>query len=138
MAWVVGVDNEFITVSCDPETGIVQHVMHGFVVSSVFREALDTGLTLMEAHAATKWLSDDRKCGALSSDALEWAAHDWHPRALSAGLKSWALVFPEAVVGKMRSRRVVENAQRMGLTAQAFDDPMAARRWLKQTADSDG
>ncbi len=128
---IVALDNEFVTVAYDPEAGIVHHEMHRFVVSAIFRQALDAGLELMRTHRASKWLSDDRRNGALSNDDVEWARLDWRPRALAAGFRTWAMVLPEVVVGKMRTRRIVEDARRSGLTVEIFDDPVAARRWLE-------
>ncbi len=132
MSRIVGLDNEFVTVHCDPEAGIVHHVMHRFVVSAMFRQALDAGLALMQAHGASKWLSDDRRNGAISSDDTLWAREDWRPRAIAAGFRTWAMVLPEQVVGQMRTRRIVEDARRSGLTVGTFHDADAALRWLEQ------
>jgi hypothetical protein len=132
MSRIVGLDNEFVTVQCDPEAGIVHHVMHRFVVSAMFRQALDTGLALMQAHGASKWLSDDRRNGAISSDDAQWARTDWRPRAIAAGFRTWAMVLPEVVVGQMRTRRIVEEARRSGLTVRTFHDAAAALSWLEQ------
>lgn len=132
MSRIVGLDNEFITVECDPASGIVQHVMHRFVVSSVFRQALEAGLELLRAHKATKWLSDDRLNGVLSNEDAEWAARDWRPRAIAAGFRYWAMVLPETVLGKARILRLVEGERSAGLTIQTFGDPALARRWLEQ------
>lgn len=130
---VVGLDNEYMTVEYDPDAGIVQHVMHRFVVSDVFRQGLEAGLALMREHGATKWLSDDRRNGVLSNDDVEWGANEWRPRAVELGLRSWALLLPEATLGNMRSRRIVEVATRgRVLNVSIFTDPGAARRWLEQ------
>ena len=128
---VVALDNEYITVECDPEAGIVQHVMHRFVVSDVFRQGLELGLGLMQEHGATRWLSDDRRNGALSTEDSEWAANVWQPRAVALGLELWAIVLPEAVFGNKRLRRIVEAERRRGLKVEAFADPDEARRWLE-------
>ena len=136
MSMVVGLDNEFVTVHCDPETGIVHHVMHRFVVSAMFRQALETGLALMQAHGASKWLSDDRRNGAISSDDTQWAGEDWRPRAVAAGFRTWAVVLPEGVVGQMRIRRIVEDARASGLTVETFEDAAAALSWLERQPDA--
>jgi hypothetical protein len=132
MSSIVGLDNELVTVHCDLEAGIVHHVMHRFVVSAMFRQALETGLALMQAHGASKWLSDDRRNGAISSDDAQWAREDWRPRAIAAGFRTWAMVLPEGVVGLMRTRRIVENARGSGLTVETFGDADAALRWLER------
>ncbi len=129
---VVALDNEYITVECDPEAGIVHHVMHRFVVSDMFRQGLEAGLALMREHGATKWLSDDRQNGVLSSADAEWAASEWQPRAIALGLRFWALLLPQGALGGMRARRIVEAERRRGLNVEVFTEPGAARRWLEQ------
>ncbi len=128
---VVALDNEYITVECDTEAGIVQHEMHRFVVSDMFRQGLERGLELMREHGATKWLSDDRRNGTLSTEDSDWAANVWQPRAVALGLASWAMVLPEAVFGSMRLRRIVERERRRGVNVEIFTDPGEARRWLE-------
>ena len=131
MGSIVGMDNEFMTVSCDPESGIVQHVMHRFVISAIFREGLEAGLKLLAAHGATKWLSDDRNNGPLSGDDAEWVATSWRPRAIAAGLVHWALVMPDHVFGRMRLRRHVTAAREAGLVVETFEDAKVALGWLE-------
>ncbi len=127
---IVALENEYITLECDPEAGIVRHTMHRFVISAAFREAMERGLDLMREHGATKWLSDDRQNGPLSNDDLDWGLHEWRPRAIAAGLAYWAIVLPEAVLGNQRARRIVEAERRRGLAVEVFAEPGAARRWL--------
>jgi hypothetical protein len=131
MPGIVALDNEFVTVGCGPGSGIVHHEMHRFVVSAMFRQALETGLQLMKTHRASKWLSDDRRNGAISNDDVAWARKSWRPRAIAAGFRTWAMVLPESVVGSMRTRRIVEDARRSGITVEIFDDPAGARSWLE-------
>ncbi len=129
---IVALENEFVTVACDPDAGIVEHVTHRFLVSDVFRQALLRGLELMREHGATKWLSDERLNGAISNDDVEWGATVWRPRAVALGLKSWALVLPRSTFGSARARRIVEEERRWGLTCAVFEERAAARRWLDQ------
>lgn len=128
---IVALDNEYITLELDPEAGIIQHTMHRFVISAVFREAMERGLELLREHGATKWLSDDRHNGPLSNDDLEWGLNEWRPRAIALGLKYWALVLPEAVLGRHRAQRIVEAERRRGFAVEAFAVPGEARRWLE-------
>ena len=130
MERIVGMDNEYLTVVCLPELGLVQHTMHRFVVSSAFRAGLEIGLELLRSHQATKWLSDDRANSALSKEDVTWLATDWEPRAVEAGWRYWAMVVPEAVFGKMVIERRVAAAKARGLNARTFEDPEAALGWL--------
>jgi hypothetical protein len=129
---VVALENEYVTVACNPETGIVEHVTHRFLVSEVFRQALLAGLELMRAHGATKWLSDERLNGAISNEDVEWGAAVWRPRAVALGLTCWALVLPRSTFGSARARRIVEEERSWGLPCEVFEEREAARRWLEQ------
>ncbi len=127
---IVALENEYVTVVCDPEAGIVEHVTHRFLVSEAFRQALLLGLELMREHGATKWLSDERLNGAISNEDVEWGATVWRPRAVALGLTCWAVVLPRSAFGSLRARRIVEEERRWGLTCEVFEEPDAARRWL--------
>jgi hypothetical protein len=131
MKRIVGLDNEFMSVWCYPEKGIVHHVTHKFVVSAVFRQGLEVGLTLLSEHRATKWLSDDRKNGPLSAADGEWTTCNWRPRAIRAGWTHWAVVLPESVTGRMKMRRQVASASKMGLHVKLADDSLDALHWLE-------
>jgi hypothetical protein len=130
MERIVGLDNEYMTVACLPDLGVVHHTMHRFVVSSAFRAALEIGLELLRTHQATKWLSDDRANSALSKQDVTWLATDWEPRTIEAGWRYWAMVMPEAVFGKMIIQRRVAAANAVGLNARTFEEPDAALAWL--------
>jgi hypothetical protein len=131
MTRIVGIENEYLTLVCLPELGLIQHTMHRFVVSSALRAGLEKGLALLREHGATKWLSDDRANGALSAEDAAWLATDWEPRAVAAGWQYWAMILPEAVFGRMTIQRRLAAARNAGLVAATFDDVGAALEWLK-------
>jgi hypothetical protein len=129
---IVGIENEFMSVWCCPEQGIVHHVMHKFVVSAMLRQGLEVGLSLLAAHQATKWLSDDRKNGPLSAADGEWGTTDWLPRAVQAGWRHWAMVLPEQVLGQMKMRQQMSSAvSEHWLNVKTFSDAVEALQWLE-------
>ncbi len=131
MPATIVIDNEFVTLQLHPEHGIIHHTFKKFIFGEHFREALTRGVELMEKHGATKWLSDDRKNGALNLADSEWAVNRWSVRALLAGWKYWAVIPPEAVVGQMNTRRFVERTQAHGVVqVRLFTDPEEALAWL--------
>lgn len=113
-----------------PSERIVHHQFHGFVRSAELRAVLSRGLEVMREHGATKWLSDDRRNGALCAEDREWLEQVWRPAAVAAGWKAWAMVLPEAVVGQMAVRRSMDALAALGLTVKAFDSPVPALAWL--------
>jgi len=114
-----------------PEEGIVHHEFHGFVHGEEFRKVLQAGLELLKLHGATKWISDDRRNGAIPRVDGDWADNVWRPAAIAAGWKHWAMVQPEKVYGQMNVRRFVDNAAAAGVNARVFDSPADALRWIR-------
>ncbi len=130
MPAIVAIDNEYVTLQVDPERGIVHHRFKKFIFGDFFREALSTGVELMERYGATKWLSDDRSNGALSAADTAWSSTEWNERARRAGWKTWAVVLPESVVGQMNMRRFIQRHQAEGVDVRVFTDPELALAWL--------
>ena len=53
--------------------------------AGVLESALETGLEVLRARGAHKWLSDDRQGGALPKSHHEWGQNVWGPKAAAAG-----------------------------------------------------
>lgn len=132
MPTVVALDNEYVTVRIHTEKRMVHHEFKQFMHGAKLREALTTGVELMEKHRATRWLSDDRKNGPLPPADAEWAKTVWFPRALKAGWKSWAVVVPEMVIGQMNIQKFAEDYGKAGISARLFSDAEAAMAWLSK------
>lgn len=113
-------------------TKILHHQLRGFLHGEEFRRLLEAGLAEMKSRGACKWLSDDRLNGPITPADAEWSTKSWTPRALLAGWKYWAVVFPEKVLGQMNMRRWIEALADKGLAAQGFADADEARKWLEK------
>jgi hypothetical protein len=120
-----------VTVWCHPALGIIQHEMRGFVYGDLFRAALTHGARAMREHKGSKWLSDERLNSALPPEDLTWVTDVWYPEAQSAGWKTWALLPPEDIFGKMNIKRHIKAHQERGINVNVFDNPDAALAWLK-------
>lgn len=114
-----------------PDDRIVHHEVHKFIYGAALRELLTKGGEVLKKNHARKWLSDDRKNGALSKDDGEWAAKVWQPPMVAAGWNTWAMVQPEAVIGQLNIRKFTENFLAMGLNVKVFSDPAPALTWLR-------
>jgi hypothetical protein len=123
-------DTGSMTVWIQPEHKTVHHVIHKFVYGEELRNGLRAGYEAFKKHQATKWLSDDRKNGALPAEDVEWSKSDWFPKMVQAGWKSWAMVPPQTVIGKMNIKRLIQEYAAAGITAQIFATPDEARKWL--------
>jgi hypothetical protein len=123
-------DNDAATLTYHPTSKIVHHELKRFVRGDEFRQVLDLGLEEFRKHGATKWLSDDRKNGALTPADAEWATTDWAPRVIAAGWRSWAVVMPEKVAGQMNMRRWIDFYAEKGVTVRVFEEPDEGLAWL--------
>ena len=134
MTWITIVDNEYVTMQCSPEKGIIHHTFHKAISGEVFRDYLNTGVETMEEHGITKWLSDDRKNLVIPEDDIQWSLSDWGERALAAGWQYWAIVVPEDYDGREMMASLRKHYQNKGLHLQVFVTPEQAIKWL-ETAD---
>lgn len=124
--------NEDATLMYHDTDKIVHHEFHRPIASETFRQVLNMGVDIFKNHEATKWLSDDRKNGALSDDDSTWAKTDWFPRVLGAGWKFWALVVPEDIMARMNLVQFVSPYMEMGLMVRVFTKPEDALGWLRK------
>lgn len=124
------IHNEYVTLWYHPETKIVHHQMHQFVIEARFQEFLQAGTRLLKEHGACKWLSDDRKNPVLAPTLRDWSLKNWIPPTVAAGWKHWAIVQPEELLGQWSMDRAVADIARLGVNAEYFSDPETAMQWL--------
>jgi hypothetical protein len=136
VAIVTIIDNRSARLVYHPDTGIIHHEFRMLMRGDAFREVLNRGVEAMEQYRATKWLSDDRRNSATTSEDANWAETVWFPHALAVGWKHWAIVLPENFVGQMNMKRFKETTAAQGIDVQVFSDPDKAFRWLESLDDS--
>ncbi len=115
-----------------PVEKIVHHEMHQYPGFELLQEVLLRGLELLREHGAYKWLSDDRRGGALPKSHHEWGDKVWSPQACEAGWQYWALVLPKDVLHTANMHKLVQLYTSRGVTAEIFSDPDEAFAWLRQ------
>jgi hypothetical protein len=108
----------------------VHHQIHKFVAGEAFRSFLTAGRHAFEKYGATKWLSDDRGNTVLAQDDQKWGHDVWFPEMVKAGWKHWAIVRPEKVLARLTMEKLTREYGAAGVTAQFFEDPNAAMKWL--------
>lgn len=131
MSLEIIIDNEYATLSYDPDSGIVQHQFHKFIYGDHFRAVLNTVIDLFNDRGATKWLADDRLISTLTSEDAAWAQFDWTPRVWATGWKYWAVILPDKRVGQVHLNFSMRLHQGYGITTAAFETADEARRWLE-------
>ena len=122
---------DYFTMWYHPEKKIVHHQFHKFIYGKPFRDALMTGVDVLQKYGAHKWLSDDRNNTAIPQEDLEWGRNVWIPAAVKAGWQYWAIVWPQDVIGKMNMKEIIEVHKKAGITVLAFSDPEAGLKWLE-------
>jgi hypothetical protein len=124
-------DDEYMSLWYHPETGIVHHRIHKYLVQGGFRKLLTASAEVLEANRATKYLSDDRTNVVVDPEDVKWADDNWYPRAIKAGLRHWALVLPSTMVGSLQARTILESRRKQGLDVEGFDSIETAMAWLQ-------
>ena len=113
-----------------PDTKIIHHEVTKYPGTEILESALSSGLELLRSRGARKWLSDDRRGGALPRAHHEWAQRVWGPQAAAAGWKYWAAVPPAEIIGTKNVGRLVALFGSLGVKVQTFPNPKAAMEWL--------
>jgi hypothetical protein len=124
-------ENENITIWYYNSEKIVHHQIHKFLHGKAFQNALTEVAAIFETKGVTKFLSDDRKNTVISQDDMKWLKTVWRPRAIKAGWKYWAIVLPDASVGKMVMEKIINEYFNLGVTLQLFINPDEALKWLE-------
>jgi hypothetical protein len=115
-----------------PIEKIVHHEMHAYPGLDTLEQVLLRGLELMKEHKAFKWLSDDRKGGAVPKAHHEWGDTVWSPQAVKAGWRYWALLPPADALGTANMKRLVKIYAKRGVTVELFADYDEAFEWLRR------
>lgn len=114
-----------------PLEHVIHHEMHAYPGRDILEKILLGGLEVMKEHKAIKWLSDDRKGGAVPKSHHEWGDKVWAPQAVKAGWRYWALLPPADALGTANMKRLVQLYARKGVTVELFDDFDEAFTWLR-------
>lgn len=135
MSEIIIVDNEFITVKYLDDKKLIYHTVHKPIPGEMLNAATDAGTDALEKYGVCKWLSDDRKNGPLSPEAMEYGFKVWIPRTMAAGWKYWANVVPEELVSAAALAPVMEELHSIGLRMMVFTDVEEGFEWLDQFED---
>ena len=125
------IDNEYATLWYHPDAKVIHHEFHQVLKGTVFKDVLSAGVKAFKQHGAGKWLSDDRRNGALHPEDSAWAIDVWTPQVLAAGWKYWALVMPDKALGKLSMKRYVNMYADLGVAVEIVETPEEGMSWLK-------
>jgi hypothetical protein len=117
-------------VSYDPDIECVYMAWRGYHTSALFRAENEQVLSVIAKHRARRMLTDIRYFVLIGATDQEWLNACWLPRALTAGLRTCAIVAPVFYFNRVAVQGVVERIEPSALTVEYFDSPELARRWL--------
>lgn len=115
-----------------PVEKVIHHEMHSYPGLDTLEQVLLGGLEVMKERNAVKWLSDDRKGGALPKSHHEWGDTVWAPQAAKAGWRYWALLPPADALGSANMKRLVKVYAKRGIVVEMFGDTEEAMDWLRR------
>ncbi|HUS15033.1 MAG TPA: STAS/SEC14 domain-containing protein [Chloroflexia bacterium] len=124
----------FVDISWEADPGCVYTAWHGYHTDEQGRHALEKGLELLVQKGAHCWLGDQRHRAVFSLSFQQWSDEQWFPRAIASGLRRLAIVNSDSALTRMAANRLAGDLAARGLAVAFFNDPDAARSWLRDSA----
>ena len=125
------VDNEFYIAWCYPTQRLIHHQWQKHCVGDDFRKSITGAVEAFEKYNCFKWLSDDRKFdGVLHPDEWTWWETHFTDRAIKAGWKYFAMVFPTKAIAKMSSTALTKYFIARGVETGFFTEFEEAQKWI--------
>jgi len=118
------------SVRWDEDAQVVLVEWDGWANSEEFAALLDAEIRALKEHRGSRILADCRRQKVLNPKDQDRANREWLPRALKAGLKSFAVVVPASVVADMNLRDSLEKASSAAVKVEYFATVEEAMRWL--------
>jgi hypothetical protein len=122
-------DNPVCSVLLDTDVPCLTVIWKRQADSAQLRALLERLLELLYEHKVNKILGDDTALPLIEPEDQAWIAHDWMPRAVTAGLRLAANKSPDAYFGRLAIETI--KASQSVLAIRSFDHFEEARRWLK-------
>lgn len=115
----------------------IEFTWNGFVKGPDFQAGCNAMVKELAARKCSRLIVDSRKYTVVDPADQLWSIQDWLPRALAAGLKHFAVVMPESVVGKMSVQNVINDKKHtpkdLELQREMFNSLEDARQWIGST-----
>jgi hypothetical protein len=119
-----------VAVSWDESCASVYAEWQGGATSAEFDSLLVAELSALKAHHASRLLADCRRQGPLDQEVQDRADGFWLPKAITAGLKRFAVVLPDNRDAAVNLEDRLGKVSRDTLAVGFFHDIETAKRWL--------
>lgn len=130
--------NSNFSITFNAAAQCVEFTWNNFVKGAAFHEGCDAMITALKKHRTSKLICDSRRYTVVDPEDQLWSIQDWLPRAIGAGLNTFAVVMPESVVGKLSVQNVINDKKHtpkeLTLTREMFNTIEDARTWVVATS----
>ena len=129
-------DSPYLTVSWNTTECFTHIEFKRLAEGDNFKIGLDKIIEVLEANQGFKHLGDLRNMRVISLEDQFWGINNWTPRAMKAGLRYAANVYPKLAMSQVALQDVIMNVEGVGLEIANFLEPADAIKWLstkKQT-----
>lgn len=102
-----------------------------YIKTNLYREALETGLDIVNEKGADKWLANLKDMKLISRADENWTNDIWFPKALKSSIKWMATILSEDVFNKVAVKKIMSQDQLSSLMVDQFTCKEDAVDWLK-------
>jgi len=117
-------------VKWDPAIQAVSAEWQGMPDRAGLLSVFDAILQGIKKHHASRGLINTLALVALPQADQDWVLQVWFPRALSAGLRKWAIVLPQSALAKLTDEEVSSGVRATLLEGALFSSVAEAKKWL--------
>ncbi|MEO1286902.1 MAG: hypothetical protein AAFV93_03980 [Chloroflexota bacterium] len=96
----------------------------------LMRKALPIAREEIDKHQFTRWITDARAISGMSPEAAQWILTEWLPNMQDTTWRYWALVVPEALVGRMQMMQFMQAVSDLGIQIRTFTTMEDAQDWV--------
>jgi hypothetical protein len=118
---------EIIEVRYDPESKILHCRWRGKQTTEGIQKAAAIILKITQERKIEKILNDNSAVIGSWQDAAGWAAKEWFPNMIAAGLRHFAWILPTNIFAELSVKRAMAGMEDVVMT---FDDYDKAYEWL--------
>ena len=118
-------------VTWDPTIRAARIEWQGWANPTEFAAANEAITCALQEHHGSRALGDCRNMKAIQQSDQDWAAKEWLPRAISAGLTRMALVIAKSGLAQMNVENVIARVPGTKLAVGYFETVKEAADWLR-------
>jgi hypothetical protein len=102
----------------------------GFAKGEQVQAFMEKALEVIKERKATRYMVDLQRLSLIPKETEDWISQNWFPRAMAAGIKSFAFVIPTSALGRLSTNSVISKIPGTDREIGKFDSQFNAKRWL--------